>query len=431
MKRHNCRSEIEGLRSLLVVIQTLLAILLLSWSVAGQQVQLTIMAFEAAPWLAFHEKAIAEYEAANPNVKIELVPGDVTKLQVSLAGGVKVDLFYHAGGVFNIPAHAGMLKSLDPLIAKDASFDLDDFFPNAVNAHRVDGAVYGLPQVVSPAVLITNRDLFDQAAVSYPSDWTWNDLVTQGKKLTRDTNGDGQYDQYALSYQNFAHYNRWPIWVWAGGGKIFSEDGRRVVLNDPKSVEALQFYVDLGLVHRIAPLPEDPILEGTNYTDLFNNQQAAMIPQTRYYQPPADMNWNLAHIPRGEQRSTTLITNFYGILEETRYPDEAWDFMKYLLKEAAQKRLLDDAYPAVPAYIPNARQLIDADRDLPNQMLWIDAMNYARGPVYPPIQTWSSIVSEHFGRLSRGEISVQALAEAITADANAALDEYYSTQSNR
>src|SRR5690606_34354451 len=154
----------------------------------------------------------------------------------------------------------GLLAPLDPLIEKDHSFNLDDYFINAVNAHRVNGVLYGMPQTVSPAALMYNRALFDEAGVGYPQDWTWQDLVTEGRKLSRDFTGDGVPDQFAWSYQNFSHYNRWPIFVWSNGGRVFSEDGSRMILDQPEAVEALEFYVDLGRVHQIAPLPNHPIL---------------------------------------------------------------------------------------------------------------------------------------------------------------------------
>src|SRR5690606_2351896 len=134
--------------------------------------------------------------------------GLMEKLHVTLAGGVPVDIFYSSGTQFMVPARSGLLAPLDPLIEKDHTFNLDDYFINAVNAHRVNGVLCGMPQTVSPAVLMYNRALFDEAGVGYPRDWTWQDLVTEGRKLSRDFTGDGVPDQFAWSYQNFSHYNR-------------------------------------------------------------------------------------------------------------------------------------------------------------------------------------------------------------------------------
>lgn len=403
------------------------ALLVLSCAPAatfGQTVKLTMMVYPDLGWPDFHEKAVAEFIAENPGIEVEFITGLMEKLQVTLAGGVPVDIFYSSGTQFMVPARSGLLAPLDPLIEKDHTFNLDDYFINAVNAHRVNGVLYGMPQTVSPAVLMYNRALFDEAGVGYPRDWTWQDLVTEGRKLSRDFTGDGVPDQFAWSYQNFSHYNRWPIFVWSNGGRVFSEDGSRMVLDQPEAVEALEFYVDLGKVHQIAPLPNHPILRGTNYTNLFSNGQAAMIPQTRFYQPGEELDWDLAHLPYSKVRASSLITNYYGIINGTNHPEEAWRLVRFFLERAARRELLKDAAPAIPAYIPNARELIEADSlHFPSQFLWIEATEYARGPHYPPVASFSSIVNRYFNAMVNDEIPPRVAAQQITAEVNAALRE--------
>lgn len=401
-----------------------LLIALLSAVVSAEKVTLTMMVYPDLGWPDFHERAIEEFKAENPGIDVEIVTGLAEKLQITLAGGVNIDVFYSSGTQFAVPARSGLLAPLEPLMARDPSFDLQDYFRSAVDAHRLDGVLYGMPQTVSPAVLVYNRALFDEAGVGYPHDWTWNDLVTEGKKLSRDTSGDGEPDQFAMSYQNYSHYNRWPIWVWSNGGRVFSEDGKRVVLDQPESVEALEFYLNLAKEHRIAPLPNHPIMAGTNYTNLFNNGQAAMIPNTRFYAPPDEMDWDLAHMPYSKVRATSLITNYYGVIAGSQHPDEAWKLVRFLLEKAARHDLLVEAAPAIPSYIPNAQELIEIDgRRLPSQLLWIEATEYARGPYYPPVSNFASIVTQQFNAMANDQISARGAAEQITHLVNVLLEE--------
>lgn len=393
--------------------------------VPAHAVELNIMVFSATGWVNYHKEAIANFEKENPDITVKMVPGDPEKLQLSVGGGVPVDVFYHAGSTFTPLAYSGFFQDLRPFIEKDASIGLEDFFPAAVAAHELDDTLYGLPQTVSPVLLLYNKSMFDEAGASYPdTSWNWKSILNAGKKLTRDTNGDKSIDRYAWSYATFSGYNRWPMYVWQNGGDIFSQDGTRVVLDQPAATEALAFYRDLGLVHRVAPLPDDPILNDSSYINLFNESKAAMVTQTRYYKPPTELNWDLTLPPMGQQRATTLITNYYSILKTSKHPEAAWRLVKYLLTVPTREGMLDKAYPAVPAYRTNAIELIQAQLDeRPSGRLWLEAMETARSPYYPPISTWSSIVNKYFNPWGKGEISTQEMVEHITHDANAALAE--------
>lgn len=389
---------------------------------SAESIKLTMMVYPDLGWPDFHEKAIAEFNIENPGIEVEIITGLLEKLQVTLAGGVPVDIFYSSGTQFAIPARSGLLAPLDSLIDRDHDFNIDDYFANAVEAHRMNGVLYGMPQTVSPVVMWYNRSLFEEGGLGYPIDWTWDDLVNEGKKLIRDDSGTGNPNQFATSYGNFFHYNRWPIWIWSNQGRVFSDDGI-AILNEPAAVDALEFYVDLGRVHRVAPLPNDPIYRGTNDRNMFYNGQVAMIPDTRFYEPPEEMDWGLVHMPYSKERASSMITNFYGIVNDSKYPEESWKLIRFLLEKSAERTRLAEAAPALPSYIPNARDLIeDAARDLPDQMLWIEAADYAKGPYYPPIAI-TSIVRKYFDAMVAGTMPARTAAEQITTEINAALSE--------
>ena len=396
---------------------------LLVAATAVEAVELTIMVFDDAKWLAYHEAAVAEYMQQTPGVNVTVVPGTGDKLRLAVAGGTPVDAFYQAGSSFTALAHQGLFLDLEPIIAQDPSLNLDEFFPSAVDAHRYRGVLYGLPQTVSPVLLLYNRYLFDQAGAAYPDErWTWRDVVESGRKLTRDLDNDGTIDQYAWSYATYSGYNRWPMYVWQNGGDVFSEDGRRLVLDRSEAIEALDFFRDLGRVHRVAPLPNDPILQRYSYLDLFNHGAAAMVTNTRYYNPPDELDWGLTLVPAGKQAATTLITNYYAIVAASQQVPEAWQLIRHLLTVSARRELLRSAHPAVPAFRANAVQLIQAEMErLPHEHLWLDAMESARSPYYPPFSEWQSIVNKHFGPWGNGETSTEAMVHQLVQEASAFL----------
>lgn len=410
------------LRMLLVVMGCLFVFN----SVALAKVELTIMVSNAMAWLNFHQEALAAFEKENPDIKVNMIAGTIQNLKVNVAGNVPPDVFYLPGDTFTETAEPGLLMNLQTFINQDKAFKLHEFYPAAVDAHRYKGVLYGIPQVVSPVATLYNRTLFNEAGVAYPSkSLNWDTLIAYGKKLSLDKDGDGHPDQYAWSYANWSQYNRWPAYIWQNGGDVFSPDGSRVVLDKPEAVEALQFYGDLAMVHDVAPRPSDPILAGTNYAALFNNGKAAMVTQTRFFNPPSTLDYNIAHLPIGKQAATTLITNYYGMLATTKHPNEAWRLIHYLLVVPTKKGLLDKAAPAIPAYRPNAVSFIKAElaeaNGTHNELVWLEAMEYARGPYYPPIADWPGIVNKHFGNFASGKVSAQVMAEQLTQETNALL----------
>ncbi len=79
-------------------------------------------------------------------------------------------------------------------MARD-SFPLDKMFPGAVAQYRWakgdfdsggdGGDMYGLPSDAQSQIIAYNKKMFDDAGVAYPTDdWTWDDLVEMGKKIT-------------------------------------------------------------------------------------------------------------------------------------------------------------------------------------------------------------------------------------------------------
>jgi multiple sugar transport system substrate-binding protein len=68
--------------------------------------------------------------------------------------------------------------NLQPLLADDPSFPLDDFYPQALSALRWQGDLWGPPADIHLKVLYYNRLVFDQMGVEYPRfDWNLDDFM--------------------------------------------------------------------------------------------------------------------------------------------------------------------------------------------------------------------------------------------------------------
>ncbi|MFS0735105.1 extracellular solute-binding protein [Microbacterium sp. 1P10UB] len=120
------------------------------------------------PGKEFWETTVADFEAANPGVTIEIQSvqnEDLDgKLQTALNAGDAPDLFLQrGGGKMAAMVKAGQLKDLTDAISGPAK---DEIPQAAYSANTLDGKVYALPVAVLPGGLFYSQDLFTQAGIT-------------------------------------------------------------------------------------------------------------------------------------------------------------------------------------------------------------------------------------------------------------------------
>lgn len=117
---------------------------------------------------AFWASTVADFEAANPNVKINVQAiqnEDMDgKLQTALNSGAPPDIFMARGG-----------GKLADIVAADQVMDLSDSVDPAtkaavsegvLNAFTVDGKLYGMPTAVLPGGMYYSKDLYKKAGIT-------------------------------------------------------------------------------------------------------------------------------------------------------------------------------------------------------------------------------------------------------------------------
>ena len=155
----------------------------------------------------------------------------------------------------DVPAFTNrrVLLDLAPYLPR-LGIDLARYDSTVLGIFRRGAAIYALPKGYTPMVLVYNKDLFDRAGIPYPSDdWTWDDFLRVAQSLTRDTDGDGQIDQWGTAYDR--RYFLWAAWLWSGGGDILCPGGDRATgcLDAPASVAAIRWYTDWVTRDSIVP----------------------------------------------------------------------------------------------------------------------------------------------------------------------------------
>ena len=141
----------------------------------------------------FWTKVKNDYEAKYPNVTIEWVTapyGEILNQVINMAGGGdRVDLIFSEMIWILALEDAGLAAPMDEIL--DADF-LADYYPNVLEAHSIDGKVYGAPLYVSPSLLFYNKDLFEKAGLDPNTPpTTYDEMLEMAEKLSQLTTDDG------------------------------------------------------------------------------------------------------------------------------------------------------------------------------------------------------------------------------------------------
>jgi len=189
----------------------------------------------------------------HPNIKIEWVDIGNERYQKTLtliSGGNAPDILYINDWTLPL-ATRGVLMPLDDFIQADKSFNLDEFYPSIIEAYKLDGKLYGLPQDLSPTVIYYNKDLFDQAGVPHPTDdWTQDEFVAAAKKLTNPAKK--QYG-FILSTWN-TEYDGWML---RNGASLFTPDMKKSAVDSPEALKGLQLLKQLVVDDHVSPNPAE------------------------------------------------------------------------------------------------------------------------------------------------------------------------------
>ncbi len=291
-------------------------------------------------------KAVEKWNAANPDiqVKMETVPWSDAQAQyvreVQAGGGPDVAqiAFVWTADL----GKSGLLNDLTSRLKSDPpgkgsedmlGYDLGD----------VGGKVFGVPWTTDTNAIAYRPDLLEKAGITaFPE--TWEDFLATAKKLSVDTNGDKRTDQYGFCFPggSAAGGSIWFLanyYLWSNG-KYFVEpgaDGKYKVGVTPEDVAGAMKYFQRFFKEGATPESmiavanaNDPeIIGGLGRGDC---AMAFLTPSSfRAAQKQSQKPLATAMIPKGSvKRISHLGGRTLAMNPKTKYPDQAWKFIKYL-----------------------------------------------------------------------------------------------------
>jgi sn-glycerol 3-phosphate transport system substrate-binding protein len=169
-----------------------------------------------------------------------------------------------------------LIEPVDTLAAKDSDKAwIKSFYPAFMENSQAQGHTWGIPFQRSTIVQYWNKDAFKAAGLDpEKAPKTWDEMVSFGKKLTK-KDASGRVTQWGVEIPS----SGFPYWLFQAlttqnGAILANQDGTKVAYNDPKVVEAAQFFADLSIKHEV--MPKGIIDWGTTPKDFFEGKTAVM-----------------------------------------------------------------------------------------------------------------------------------------------------------
>lgn len=416
-----------------VVFSLIIIAVLLMSGCAGkggtsEKATITFSAWGAPEELTVWKQIVADFQTANPNITVNVEVSDWDsyweKLKTQLSAGTPPDIFAMDAPLYLDYQSRGVLLNLQSYI--DANPDmLKDVYPQTLEAYKTAEGYFGLPRDFQTIVLFYNKDMFDAAGVAYPTaDWTWDDLRTAAKQLTLDTNGDGTIDQYGYVFDQWDMEPGWSEALWSYGGDILNADHTKTLVGEPTAREAWQMLYDMVFVDKSVP---DANTIDQYGEDLFQAKIAAMTPIGHWAVPgynTSGFKYDVAPMPKGPAGQATSVNSAgFVVAKASKYPQQAFEFIKFVLSTAGQTRLseLGFACPVLKTVAESSAFLQQTGSTL-NQQVFLDALAYAHiKPVFKGYDEWASVVGDGMGAVWRGEAELNPTLDEIVTQADGVL----------
>lgn len=290
------------------------------------------------------DEAIADFEAQNPNIKIEQTVvswGEAhSQFVTSLAAGVAPDI-QMLGSTWPAEFYRmGALAAGDEYLSPGFK---DIFIPAALETVVFDGKMYGIPWEGATWGFFYRKDLFEQAGLDpNKPPANWDELVEYAQILTKDTDGDGTIDQWGVEMPaaGWEPDDYFLPFLWQAGNPVakLTDKGWVSTIGEETGLKALKFYYDLVNTYKV--MPADVV--GKTWEDVKNDfvfGKAAMIYDggwtvgvIRDTVPELDGKWATALNPAGPDgiQAAMGYPNSLVVTAQSKHPAEAYKFLEFL-----------------------------------------------------------------------------------------------------
>jgi multiple sugar transport system substrate-binding protein len=313
--------------------------------------------------LALLDEQIADFEAANPDIKVEVVKALKSGEGRRQAFAAQLDQGDATRDIYVLSVHwlaefagSGGLASLDDL-AGSHGLDAAAFLPASAGASTIEGRLMALPWTADAGLLYYRKDLLREQGLE-PAD-TWDELQQMALDVV---NGEGA--AHGIVWQGAAYEGltcNTLEYVWAHGGDVLDEHGNAVF--DSVETRAGLEQMAQAIVSGASPAEVSAFNENSALR-AFRDEGAVFMRNLSFAwdrlqgeDSPLAGLVGLAPLP-----ATCLGGESLVLSESSRHPDEAFRFMAFLVAYEQQLEAAERGIhaPTVEAVYADAALLASA-----------------------------------------------------------------------
>jgi multiple sugar transport system substrate-binding protein len=302
----------------------------------------------------------------------------------------------------------GFFTDLKKILPKSI---FNDILSTYIDAYLINGHLLGLPISANLQELRYNATRFKNFGLETPNEnWSWDkEFYNSCLKLTKDTDGDGNIDQWGVvglpSWINYSSV------IYCYGGEIVDKNYKKVMYTKKPAIDAIDFVVRLhkdGLAEMFdysKPIKTTPYYLGTPF---YNSSSAMTFNQgignkliTSYSQ--VNFKIEASPIPKGPKGAVPILdTLCLGIFENSTNKSGAIELVKQLLSTTGQLSIsqLTQQLPVTQSAIANnqwkksmyspflksyqlgkARSIRTEDFNYIEEGLWRNVLSFIKGEV--------------------------------------------------
>lgn len=295
-----------------------------------------------------YDEVIKDFEAKNPNVRVTYRSGTLMNdysewLAKTIMYGQEPDVFIILDEDFNTYASIGLFQDLTKWMEKDKEFDEKDFYKKAMDNGRYGTKQYGIPFGIAPTFMIVNKTLLEEEGITLDRNhWTWDDFYNVCKRVTKDTNNDGQIDQFgAFGYE-------WEHAFYTNDKALFTDDGLEIAFEDEKLYQTINFMKKMDQLNQTNTPRDRDFDNGKVAFKMFSLPEYRAYTSSPYqYLKYTDFEWESIPFPNGPSGKSVskLDTIQIGMSSRSKNKKMAWEFIKFLTDDdESQQSVWDNTY---------------------------------------------------------------------------------------
>lgn len=315
-------------------------------------IEIRFTEWDGGDTLAVYEEIAEKFNQSQSKIHVTVmnIPDEYdTKITTMIAGNdIPEVCMLDAASLMYTYAEEGIVLNMQDFINKDPDFDKDsmmDQFKYMLTNDYMAGYGIGSENIT----MFYNPSLFqkygvDEPPASYKNAWDWDTFVNVAQQLTIDEEGRNALDPN-FDPENIETYGVTISKWWAGfmpfiysmGGDFLNEDGTSIGYASEIGQDVLQKLADLTYVYHVAPTPtSSETMPGASEALTTNRVAMTFDGQWTNASLISDgVDYNVAALPKMGATAKTTMT-FGGIsIMNTDKAEAAWEFVKFILSEAA------------------------------------------------------------------------------------------------